>query len=111
MPAWLPLLKASLPYVTQIVSAAIPHFTGKPAAAKSDDVVPKQIAELQTAVTHNAESIKSLAAQVKQTIEGIDGAAGNLEQEIRGLRRLALVAVVLAALATCIAFWVVLARG
>ena len=111
MPAWLPLLKASLPYVTQIVSAALPHFTGKQAASKADDVVPKQIAELQTAVTHNAESIKSLAAQVKQTIEGIDGAAGNLEQELRGIRRLAVIAVVLAVLAVCVAVWVVVGKS
>ena len=35
MPVWLPLLKASLPYVTQIVATAIPAFTAKPAEEKN----------------------------------------------------------------------------
>jgi hypothetical protein len=108
MPAWLPLLKASLPYVTQIVTAAIPHFTKKPVA--DQDVVPKQIAELQTAATQNAEAIKALAAQLKQTIEGIDGAAPDLQRELKGLRRLAALAVVLAVLATCVAVWALVLR-
>jgi hypothetical protein len=108
MPAWLPLLKASLPYVTQIISAAVPHFTGKSATGKQEDV---QIAELQTAVTQNAESIKGLAAQLKQTIEGIDGAAEDLQRELRSLRRLAAIAVVLAVLATCVAVWALVGKG
>ena len=109
MPAWLPLLKASLPYVSQIVSAALPHFTSKPASTRSDEVVSRQIGELQAAVTQNAESIKGLAAQLKQTIEGIDNAGQGLQQELRRLRRLAAVAVVLAVLATCVAVWALFA--
>ena len=106
MAAWLPLIKVALPYVTQIVTAAIPSFTSKPAANKSDDVIPKQISELQNAVTHNAESIKCLAEQLKQTIQGIDAAGENLQQELRALRRLTVSAVVIAVLAVCIAVWV-----
>ena len=105
MAAWLPLVKAALPYVTQIVTAAIPSFTSKSATSKSDEVIPKQISELQNAVTQNAESIKGLAAQLKQTIEGIDAAGENLQRELRGLRRLAVIAVVAAVLAACVAAW------
>jgi hypothetical protein len=111
MPAWLPLLKASIPYVTQVITAAIPHFTSKSPGGKADDVLPKQIAELQTAATQNAESIKGLAGQLKQTIEGIDGAAEDLQQELRSLRRLAAIAVVLAVLATCVAVWALVGKG
>src|SRR4029078_7179710 len=75
MAAWLPLIKAALPYVTQIVPAAFPTFTSKPAANRSDDVIAKQISELQNAATHNAESIKGLAQQLKQTSERSDAAA------------------------------------
>ena len=110
MAAWLPLLKAALPYVTQIVTAAIPSFTSKPAANRSDDVIAKQISELQNAATHNAESIKGLAQQLKQTIEGIDAAGATLQQELTGLRRLAVTAAVIAVLAVCIAAWVLIAR-
>lgn len=105
MAAWLPLIKASLPYITQIVTAAIPGFTSKPGTDLS-----KQISELQSAATHNAESIKGLAAQLKQTIEGIDAAGENLARELKGLRRLAVVAVAIAALAVCIAVWALVGK-
>jgi hypothetical protein len=111
MAAWLPLIKAALPYVTQIVTAAIPSFTSKPGASRSEDVIPKQIAELQNAVTHNAESIKGLAEQLKQTIEGIDAAGENLQRELTWLRRLTIIAVATAVLAVCIVVWVLIAKA
>jgi hypothetical protein len=111
MAAWLPLIKATLPYVTQIFSAALPAFTSKSSAGKPDDVTAKQIAELQNAATNNAESIKGLAAQLKQTIEGIDAAGENLERELRGLRRLAVVAAAIAVLAGCIALWALVGKA
>lgn len=90
MPVWIPLLKASLPFVTQIVTSAIPAFTAKPAAAvKTDDLTAQQITELQTAVTHNAESIKVLAEKLQLTIQGIDQAAVSLQKEIVYFKRLA----------------------
>ena len=84
MAGWIPVLKASLPYVTQIVTAALPAFTSKPAPGQPDEVVPKQIAELQSAVTQNAESVKTLATQLKEAIEGID--AGAADQGVVALR-------------------------
>ena len=47
MAGWLPVLKASLPYVSQIVTAALPAFTSKPPGARPEEVAPRQIAELQ----------------------------------------------------------------
>ena len=85
MAAWLTVVKAALPYVTQIVTAAIPTFT-RP-KNESDDVVPAQIAELQGAATRNAESILALEAQLKQTA------------------RLVIVALVVAALAIGVAIY------
>jgi hypothetical protein len=111
MAAWLPLIKASLPYVTQIVTAAIPAFTSKPSSGKSDDVIPKQISELQSAVTHNAESVRALATQLKQTIEGIDVGAEKLQQELRAIRWLAVVAVVLAVVAVCVSVWALVGKA
>jgi septal ring factor EnvC (AmiA/AmiB activator) len=86
MAAWLPLLNASLPYVTQLITVAIPAFTSKPGAGKSEDIVAKQVTELQAAVTGNAESIRGLAAELKQTIEGIDAAGQALQQQIAELQ-------------------------
>ncbi|HLR77703.1 MAG TPA: hypothetical protein VK062_01485 [Burkholderiaceae bacterium] len=106
MAAFLPALKVALPYITQIVTATVPMFTSKPANGKSDELVSKQIQELQDAVTNNAESVKVMATQWKETMEGLDAAAARLQKEIVVLRRLAwgstavaVVAVVLALLA------------
>ncbi len=99
MPAWLPAVKAVLPYVAQIVTAAIPVFTKKDKAGTDD--VARQIAELQDAVTHNAESLKILAAQLQEVINDI-GAAG-IEKDIRTNRWLAVAAILLSSAA--IALW------
>jgi len=106
MAAWLPgVIKASLPYVTQIITAAIPAFTSKPSNVAGDELVPKQIAELQTAVTHNAEAVKGLAVQLKETLEGIDQGAANLQRELTRMRRLvvAATAIAIAGLAVAVA--------
>jgi hypothetical protein len=99
MAAWIPLLKAALPYVTQIVATAVPAFTSKPGPAQSDEVVAQQIAELQSAATQNAESIHILAEKLQQTIEGIDGAARSLQQELRFYKRLMVSSLALSAVA------------
>ncbi|WP_459614733.1 hypothetical protein [Bordetella sp. 2513F-2] len=104
MPAWIPILKASLPYLTQIVTTALPVFT-RP--AKADDVIGKQIAELQTAVTQNAESLHVMASKLQETIQGIDMAAQSLQAQMAGLKRLAGAAMVVALLALGVAVWAV----
>jgi hypothetical protein len=111
MAVWFPILTAALPYITQIVSAAIPAFTSKPAREKAEEVVPKQIEELQAAVTRNAESVKALAAQLKETIEGIDAGAAALQKEMKALKRLAVSAVILALIGMSIAAWALLNRS
>jgi hypothetical protein len=105
--AWLPALKALLPYATQIVTAAIPAFTKKADRGKTEDVVPQQIQELQTAVTHNAESLKLLATQLQQVITGLESGAAKIDNEIRAIKRLCLGAVALSilALALCAVLW------
>lgn len=108
MAAWLPLLKASLPYVTQIVTATLPVFTSKAGKTDSKDLIEKQVAELQSAVTQNAEAIRLLAAELKQTIEGI-AAAGQAQQvELKALRRVVLVSSVTAVVAAGVAIWALL---
>lgn len=71
----LPIIKAVAPYIAQVAAATIPAFTAKPAAAKLDPVVAKQIEELQAAATHNAEAIHVLAENLQETIQGIESAA------------------------------------
>jgi hypothetical protein len=81
MAAWLPVLKAALPYVSNIVAAALPVFTARRGQDATDDVVSRQINELQEAVTGNAETVKGLAAQLEQALTAI--ATGETEQAQR----------------------------
>ncbi len=110
MAAWLPVIKASLPYVTQVITAAIPAFTSKSASAQPNELFPKQIAELQSAATRNAESVKALATQLKGTIEGIDSAANKLQQELKDLRRLVMISLFVGAGGLSAALWTIFSR-
>jgi len=110
MAAFLPALKIALPYITQIVTAAVPMFTSRPANGKPDEVVPQQIRELQTAVTQNAESVKGLATQWKGTMEGLDAAAARLQQEVTVLRRLVYCSTAIAIVASILAVVAVVGR-
>jgi hypothetical protein len=79
---FLPIIKALAPYVAQIATAAIPAFTSRPETVRSDPVVAKQIEELQTAVTQNAQSIHVLAEKIQQAMQGIENAAQEARQQV-----------------------------
>lgn len=99
MAAWAPILKASMPYITQIITTAIPAFTSKPEEAKVDPIVAKQIEELQRAATVNAESLQTLAEKLKETIQGIDSAAVALQKDLARQRAISFTSMVVAILA------------
>lgn len=111
MAVLLPALKIALPYITQIVTSTLPMFTSKPADAKLDEVVPQQIRELQTAATQNAESVKVLAEQLKEAIQGVDAGMAELQRQMVSMRRLAMAALALAGVATGVAIWAIRASG
>src|SRR2546428_11928001 len=91
MPAWLiPALKAVLPHIGTIISAAAPVFTRKNADAVA-------ITELQSAVSQNAANIKELAEQLQSTVAAVEQAASIAEAKIR---RTLFVCVVAAGLGT-----------
>jgi hypothetical protein len=99
MVAWIPAVKAILPFLAQIVTAAIPAFTTKADKTGTDELTRNQIAELQEAVTHNAESLKTLAAQLQQFINGIDAGSAKIEKEIKTVKHLAITAISFSAIA------------
>ena len=110
MAAWLPVLKASLPYITQIVTAALPMFTSKPGDADSAELVPRQIEELQLAVTQNAESVKELATQLQNTIENLGSGASDLQREMRLLKRLIFLALAASLAGLCLGVWILMGK-
>lgn len=95
MAAWLPILKTVLPYIGPVVQAALPHLTRKK-SDKADPISAAQIAELQDAVSRNAESLRALALAMEESAK-VNAAA------IRRLRLIAIIAVVAAVAAAGIA--------
>ena len=113
MPAWLiPAIKAVLPHVATIVSAAAPVFTrkGADAAANQATLLQQQITELQAAASANDANIKELAAQIKTTVEALEQGASLAEARHRRIQIFVITATVLSLGSLCIAVWILLAR-
>lgn len=84
MAGWLiPALKAVLPHVGDIVAAAKPVFTKKKPEAGAPGGEAQQIAELQAAVSQNAEHVRELAAQLQSTVTAIEKGAETAESRLR----------------------------
>jgi hypothetical protein len=81
---WLiPALKAVLPHIGTIISAATPVFTRKQADAANQALLLQQITELQSAATQNATHIRELAAQLQSTVAALERAASGAETRLR----------------------------
>ena len=86
MAAWLiPALKAVLPHVGTIVSAAAPVFTKKSGetAANQALLLQQQITELQSAASQNADHVRALAAQLQSTVAAPEQGAMLAEARLR----------------------------
>jgi hypothetical protein len=104
MPAWLiPALKAALPHIGTIISAAAPVFTRKNADAVA-------ITELQSAASQNAANIKGLAAELQSTVAALEEGASIAEAKLRRAILLCVVSAVLSAVSVGIALVLIFGR-
>ena len=113
MASWLQVaLKAVIPHVGDILSAAKPAFTQREPlpAANQGDLVQQQIAELQAAVSQQASHIKELAAQLESTIGALEKAAQIAEARLRRVLIFTAVAAALSIAALGVAFIAALTR-
>ena len=114
MAAWLiPAVKAILPFVSPIVSAALPVFTTRKIDAPVPDpsgVLQQQITELQAAASQNAAHVKELAAQLQKTITALEQGAVVAESRFRRTSVLYGVAIVLSLLAIGVSLAALLSR-
>src|SRR6266700_1213796 len=100
MPAWLiPALKAVLPHIGTIISAASPVFTRKNADAVANQtlLLQQQITELQSAASQNAAHIKEQAASIA-------------EAKFRRALLLCVASTVISAISLCIALVLIFGR-
>lgn len=102
MPGWFAI---AAPYIPEIIKIARPLFTRASSQEKSGEVVAQQIAELQTAATQNAESIKLLASEIQHTIEALQSGAADLEKKLDRARILLVISATLSVLAFCVAVY------
>jgi len=111
MPAWLiPALKAALPHIATIISAAAPVFTRKADAANQALLLQQQITELQSAASQNAAHIKELAAELQRTLAALEQAASIAETKLRRALLLCVASMVLSAIAVGIALALIFGR-
>jgi hypothetical protein len=83
MAGWLiPALKAVLPHLGTIVTAAKPVFTRKGATA-DQATLQQQITELQAAASQNAANIQELAEQLQRTVTALEQASVSAESRLR----------------------------
>jgi len=107
MPAWLPIVKALMPHVAQIVSAAAPAFTARPG------MTAEQISELQAAAKRNDESIRVLAEEAQQFTKALDelnAATQKAQRQLEMLRYLAYAGLALGLMAAILAIVLMVTR-
>lgn len=100
MAGWFAL---AVPYIPEIIKIARPLFTRGNPQEKSAEIVGQQIAELQTAVIQNSESIKLLATEVQHTIEALQTGASELERKLERAGVLLIVSTIISVLALGVA--------
>lgn len=114
MSAWLvPAVKVILPYVSSIVTAALPVFTTRKsdeAAAAQAQLLQKQIAELQAAVSQNAVHVKELAEQLQKTVAALEQGAAVVESRLRRTVALCIGAALLSCIALAVSLVVLFGR-
>jgi hypothetical protein len=107
MAAWIiPALKAVLPHVGAIISAATPVFTRK----KDQALLQEQIAELQAAASQSSAHIRELAAQLQSTVAALEQAAEAAEARLRRVLIVGATAATLSAAALAIAAYLLFSR-
>ncbi len=109
MAPWLTVLKMAMPFIADVATKAIPAFTApKQLPMAVDPTTAKQIAELQTAAVANAESCRTIAEKLQQTIQGVEAAAISLQKQQAQWRLLIAGATALSVLSIVFSVWALL---
>jgi hypothetical protein len=100
---WITAISAALPYIESVAKLALPVFKQRKSDKEAADTQQKQIEELQTAVTHNAEHVRALAQQLQTTVSALEQAGLQLAEAQRKQQRWAVLALALGAVALVLA--------
>lgn len=104
MPAsWLAAINAALPYLDSIAKIALPVFGQRKSSREASEDTHRQLVELQTAVTHNAEHVRELAVQLQAALSALEQAVAEAAAAQRRMRVLVMAALALAGVAIALA--------
>ena len=112
MAAWfIPAIKAVLPHIGLILSAAVPVFTKKNADSEaSHTLMQEQISELQSAASQNATHVKELAAQLQSMVTALEQLATSTALRRRRLLMLCVAALIMSACSLFLSFYIISVR-
>lgn len=110
MADWLPVAKAILPYLGDIIAVAKPAFTKRKgsSAASQIEILQQQVAELQNASLQNIRDIKALAEQLKTAVPALEQEVLAAQAKVRRANGLAGISLVLALIALGVAMMALL---
>ncbi|QRX82884.1 hypothetical protein [Glaciimonas sp. PAMC28666] len=85
MATWLPVAKAILPYLGDIISAAKPAFTKRKGVSEGSqiEILQQQVAELQNASLQNVQTAKALAEQLQTAVSALEQTFSASQEKVR----------------------------
>jgi hypothetical protein len=91
--------------LSKVLLKKLPQFRGWKSKDETLDPPGQQIAELQAAVRDNADSVRTLAEELKKTVAALERGAAEADVRLRRVRTIAILAaiVAIAAIATAAA--------
>ncbi|AMP09724.1 hypothetical protein CAter282_1961 [Collimonas arenae] len=112
MSAWLSVTKAVLPYVSDIISVAVPVFTRRKGNTEESQIqiLQQQVAELQAASLQNLGEIKALAEQLKTALPMLEQEVQMIDAKLRRAGILCGIATGVAVLALVVALIALLSK-
>ena len=110
MAAWLPVAKAILPYLGDIITAAKPAFTKRKGGSESSqiEILQQQVAELQNASLQNIQNAKALAEQLQAAIAALEQTLSTTHEKVRRANLIATLSLALTLIALGLALSVFL---
>lgn len=112
MSAWLSVTKAVLPYVSDIISVAVPVFTRRKGNTEESQIqiLQQQVSELQIASLQNVGDIKALAEQLKAALPMLEQEVLQADAKLRRTKLLCGLALGIALMALVVAFVALLSK-
>ncbi|KAF3998968.1 hypothetical protein [Glaciimonas immobilis] len=101
MAAWLPVAKAILPYLGDIINAAKPAFTRLKGGNEANqiEILQQQVTELQNVSLQNIQNAKALAEQLQVTISALEQTLVAAHDKARRASWIAIIAMAMALVA------------